>query len=214
MKNKLLKIVAILALITGMAGIVEAAPCPGINGVDTASKMTPLVNAYSTGGNSVRDYYLTTNFEGDIKEYCIYPNNAGSTLVPDPIVVFDPAITHWSATLQPGNNPTQLRMKSDTDAYNINSPASGLTDKHIAQVTYSGSDPAAPEQYIVLHIRNNAICYTGVDPNLDEDNDPATCFVRNGPGEQIPEFPTMALPVAAVMGIMFLMMRSRKKANL
>lgn len=105
MRNELIKIVAILALIFGMTGTVMATPCPGINGVGSASKETSLMNAYSTarGSVSVRDYYLTTYFVGEIKEYCVYPNNAGSTLIPDPNVVFDTTVTHWSATVQSGS---------------------------------------------------------------------------------------------------------------
>lgn len=104
-------------------------------------------------------------------------------------------------------------MKSDTGNDDISSPASGLTGKHIAEVTYSGSADPATELYIVLHIKNNAICSNigGQDLNFDGDNDSATCFVRNGPGGQIPEFPTLAMPVAAALGIMFFMSRRNKK---
>lgn len=64
---------------------------------------------------------------------------------------------------------------------------------------------------ILMHILDKDEC-SKTNNNEDNDNNPETCFRRPGEQEQsIPEFSTFALPLAAVIGLVFIFQHRRKK---
>lgn len=199
MRNKLLKIVAVLALIAGMTGIAAAGNCVNANGALSSSTETNKVAPYVTGSGDIRDFYLTTTFNpGDIIGYCIYNTNPPNGL---PSVSSSSAnVNHWPFS---SNTPDYIGFLPQPQGRNpLASPQTALK---MGSVTFSNTPP---DLLIILHVRSAELC-----GGYESNGEAKTCHVRQGAGNSIPEFPTIALPVAAALGIMFLMVRAKKKAN-
>jgi len=206
MDNKLIKVVLFLALIAGMTGIAVAEPCPAYGPGATGKMSSSTVTPYALDGAlNQRLYYLTTTVT--FKEYCVYPNNNATSL---PGATASNIITGWDMNIQ--NNNQVIFRNAGQGGVESYGPGN---DIHIGDVQYS-ADPT-PELLILIHIKDTAECeklYPTGDPEGTNDNGVKTCFVQpkkpNGNGE-IPEFPTVALPVAAVIGLLFFFTKRNSK---
>lgn len=201
------------AVMVVMTGIVAAEPCPDSNGVLSASKTTDKISPYSTTLGTERSYFLTTSFDSgythDTKEFCVYNIDAQNTIIGvlDLLQVPYDITANWEYNIKPNDNSLTGRDRVEFKSYKGNYPISSpVDDKPIGKINY---ETLPANELIVLHIRDNGICRNS--GNLDGDNDPETCFVRESTTTNVPEFPTMALPIAAVLGLVFFIQQRKTK---
>jgi len=205
MGNKLIKIVLSLVLIAGMIGIAVAEPCPATPKLDVGFKFAKVVQT-DLGSNNfkyeVQTLIATPDFE--IREVCVYNDDA--------IKSGPPSLT---TTFKPGNLWNTI-SKDDYFGWDQNSGTNlmPLTSEGFTEVGHAdwGATDPQPDKHYNLHISDKLGTICPKDPSKPDE--PGTCFVDPDfvpPDGNIPEFPTVALPVAAVLGMMFLMSRSKKK---
>jgi hypothetical protein len=94
------------------------------------------------------------------------------------------------------------------------SPARTIETGTVNYNTITGSDSSL----ILMHILDPIECAKGDNADDEEEidgepnNNPQTCWRRPGtPPPGIPEFPTVALPIAAVLGLVFFFQQKKKK---
>jgi hypothetical protein len=195
MKIKWLKIPIVLLIITvSMVSVVSAGECADASGVLSSTSETTKVAPYFTKSGNTINFFLTTTFDSqDIIGYCVYNSIPTSGL---PIVSSNTtAVINWDFNAK---YPDYVGFLPHPQG--PNTLVTPQTNLPMGSVTFS-SEP--PDMLIVLHVRSAELC-GGTEQN------PNTCKVRYG-GNPIPEFPTIALPIAAVIGMVFFFQHKKKK---
>jgi len=167
-----------------------------INRYNSHAISYPLANVIINNFNLISTYHLDT-------ETASLHTDAGI------IEVLICPTPYNNPTLDLLYNPTKWKIKSHTnwDYFSYvrkNGDADNIplgTDTDIGTATYTGSLPN--QQYILLHIYDRYECR--------RTNEGDTCWRRPGQPPGIPEFPTVALPIAAVLGLVFFFQQRKKK---
>lgn len=213
MKNKLLKIVAVLALIAGMTGIVAADPCPANPKTDTFNGAWVITESSPSnlGTGEKITYKLGTNIIPGVtvKEFCVY----NDTFTKNPAYPVLTPLWNPSDLWDVQNKDGQFLFKGASHPY---IPINGLiTPVGIADY----KDNNQPMVKYNIHIVDSTLTRTYCPPNREDPDtivgtDNNTCFRDpNGspPPPGIPEFPSIALPVSAVIGLLFFFNQRKNK---
>lgn len=167
-----------------------------INRYNSHAISYPLANVIINNFNLISTYHLDTETDSlhtnaGIIEVLICPtpyNNPTLDLLHDPTKWKIKSNIHWDyfSFVRQNGNDDNIQLGTDTD---------------IGTATYTGSLPN--QQYILLHIYDTLEC--------GRTNEGETCWRRPGQTPRIPEFSTIAIPIAAVLGLVFFFQHRKKK---
>ncbi len=219
---------SLVVLMSFMASAAYATPqpkpagnCPAFNGVESAappispallsftetdglnkviSVVTSDQSAPSTGDNIVPGVMM-------ICKYPIVGGNADTSIVTGITATYNGNNGLWAAEIGCGSGDCAKIGRKTGDGNKNNMPMNGGTYT-AGSVTFS-SEPDS--ELIVAHINWPAQCEDSGD--YDEDGNADTCFRTLGskPPIVVPEFPTIALPIVTLIGMLFLVYRLKKK---
>lgn len=211
MRTKGVVITGLCAVILILAGIAAAEPCPAKS--DSHKIVYNGVAFHKSVIGNIETYFLDTvniNNAGVI-ELCIYPKAPG---FPNNGIL-TPLYDDQSSLLWKIANPTKndyLGFVRKNGQNNI--PINGRINIRVGTADYKTSPSGLLEEGgVLLHIDDPNEC------KVDKEND-GTCFRRPGitqkptptPTSAIPEFPTVAFPVAALLGLVsFFAYRKKEK---
>jgi hypothetical protein len=197
MRIKWLKIPIVLVIImVSMISVVSACNCVDANGALSSSSETTKVAPYFTKSGNTIYFYLTTTFASqDIIGYCVY-NRIPTSGLPS-VSSNTEAVNYWHFKDKVADYVGFLPHPQGQ--HPLVTPQTNLP---MGSVTFS-SEP--PDMLIILHVRSAELC-----GGNEQDGSPKTCHVRYG-GNAIPEFPTVALPIAAVIGLVFFFQHKKRK---
>jgi hypothetical protein len=153
---------------------------------------------------------LTATSDFKIREVCIY--NSAATANPNPI---NPSLT---ALFRLGELWNTIN-KNGYFGWNQNSgtnlmPLTTVGSTDVGEANWGTTSPLPSDQHYNLHISDNlGLGSGGICPKGTQSTGPWTCFVDPDfvPNGQIPEFPTIALPIAAVIGLVFFFQHKKRK---
>lgn len=169
--------------------------CPNRNSYNSHAIPYSLARVDLNNNNLITKYHLDTDTdpvhpENGIIGICIYPTPFNN---PELNLLYGPKWeikhnTNWDyfGFGRDGGNSLNIQQGIDVD---------------LGTAEYLNFIPT--EQDILLHINNPTEC-----SRFNEGN---TCWRRPGHGTPIPEFPTVALPIAAVIGMLFFFQNRKKK---
>lgn len=190
-----------------------AGNCPSYDGIGSAAPPIGTDKlAFTETGTTTRTISVVTSDQlapttGDIipgvMMICKYPivsGNASTKNVTGITAIFSGNKGLWATDIGCGNGNCARIGRANGNGNKNNIPMNGSTYV-VGSVTFSMQPDS---ELIVAHVNWPKEC------SPDE-----TCFRTLSPSQTtaIPEFPTIVLPVAGALGIMFLMVRARKKAN-
>ncbi len=192
MRNKIVMIVALFAVMAAMTGIAIAA-CPGTGAVNPPAGIASVSSGFS--GNTETYTIATNNVGVDIKGLCVITGDG----IPSADITGAGLYNSWGFD-HPDSQASFWFEGSGVNLLNAN----GQTQP-VGKATFTSGIPNTGRTY-VLHVSDTTgrYCPGGTT------NDPETCFYYPG-GQVIPEFPTVALPIAAVIGLVFIFQHKKKK---
>jgi len=156
-------------------------------------------------GKEVR-FYLTTTVGPSgsaILGFCVYPDNPKTSLSAGP----DADTPDWKWV--PKFN-SRYRFGFGRLHGHDNIPLDADRYLDIGTAYYKENTNS---NKILMHILDPVECSKNGIQADGEDKYPNTCWRRPGTSTQIPEFPTIALPIAAVIGLVFLFQHRRNKGE-
>ncbi|HEY9204491.1 MAG TPA: PEF-CTERM sorting domain-containing protein [Candidatus Methanoperedens sp.] len=218
MKRKLVMITAFFAVMASMTGIAVADPCPGANSNlwTNAPEVAFLDSSHSDVGQ-VRTYNIiisqnlgSTNGVPGVIEYCVKPNPGFSPGVSGTGGLTALASGQNGAAFQPDRPDTSIFFgfkRNDGDPSNLPILNQGTVAMGSADYSTGGGSLPTSED-IIFHINDPDICTAAISDSQGVPRN--TCFVRHGT-VTIPEFPHIALPVAAVIGLVFIVLHMKRK---
>ncbi len=148
--------------------------------------------------------FLDTFYRPDagVIAICIYPEQDYNPLIGQLSQVYDPST--WEIKYNNNNNKDYFgsgRMSGNSQ----NIPVNGIKNIPIMSSFY-GRDTNSGK--ILMHIFDRNEC--SKTPNDDDDGIPETCW-RKPCTTIIPEFSTIAIPIAAVLGLVFFFQHRKRK---
>lgn len=152
--------------------------------------------------NTIFSLHTDPKSDAGVIAICIYPEDG-----------FDPAI---GATYKLLYDPAKWEIKHNHQWDYLGFGRHGGNDKNILLISqpdiHFGSvdyKRITNSDNILMHIFDPAECKTGESDDID--GNAQTCWRRPGHGTPIPEFPTVALPIATVIGLVFFFQYRKKK---
>lgn len=218
----ILGLVIVLSLIPSVAYALPPPPqpagnCPAFNGVDDAAPQisSSLLSFTETGGLTKVISVVTSDQSapstGDIipgvMMICKYPivgDNADTSKVTDITATYNGNNGLWADDYGCGSNDCARMGRKNSDGNSNNMPMNGGTYT-AGSVTFS-TEPDS--ELIVAHINWPEECGDSADD--DGDRNPETCFRTLQQRTSVPEYPTLALPIATLIGMLFLLNRLKK----
>jgi hypothetical protein len=197
MRNKIMMILALFAVMVAMTGIAIAA-CP--NG-DAIKDSAGIASVSKGSSGTTETYTIATNNVGvDIKGLCVI---TGAN-IPKRGISGNGPYNSWDFQ-HPSTKDSFWFEGSGTQLLRAN----GQT-KDVGRATFTPSIPNTDRTY-VLHVSDTTgnYCPGGTTRS------PKTCFYYPGgsPPTTVPEFPTVALPIAAVIGLVFFFQGKKRKVE-
>jgi hypothetical protein len=168
--------------------------CPNRNSYESHATTYSLARVDLIYNNLITTYHLDTDVdpshpENGIIGICIYPKTFNN---PELNLLYSPdweikQNTNWDyfGFGRAGGNSLNIKQGTDGD---------------LGTAKFLNNIPL--QQDILLHIFNPREC----SPEGED-----TCWRRPGYGTPIPEFPTIALPIAAVIGLVFFFQHKKRK---
>ncbi|NJD76902.1 MAG: PEF-CTERM sorting domain-containing protein [Candidatus Methanoperedens sp.] len=195
-----------------------AGNCPAFNGVDNAAPpISPDVLTFTETGGLTKVISVVTSDQsapstGDsivpgVMMICKYPivgGNADTSTITGITATYNGNNGLWAAKIGCGSGDCARIGRKTGDGNSNNMPMNGGTYT-AGSVTFS-SEPDS--ELIVAHINWPQEC--GDSGDDDGDGNPETCFRTLQEPTSVPEFPTIALPIATLIGMLFLVYRLRK----
>ncbi len=216
----ILSLIVVLSLIPSVAYAQQLPDgnCPAFSGVGSAAPpISPALLTFTETGGLTKEISVVTsdqsastgeNIVPGVMMICKYPivgGKADTTIVTGITATYIGNNGQWAADYGCGDDCARMGRKTG-DGNRNNMPMNGGTYT-AGSVTFS-TEPDS--ELIVAHINWPAQCQDS--GNYDDDRNANTCFrALQRPPTDVPEFPTIALPIVALMGIMFLVYRLKKK---
>jgi len=207
MKNKIVTIGLLFAVMAAMTGIAAADPCGSY-------KADPFNGAWiitdtvvnGLGGETVTYKLGTNNIPGvTVKEVCVF-NDDFDLSYPTLTPLWNGPSDLWSIQ----NKMDQFLFKAGSKTY---IPIDGtISTVGIADYLASTQPTVKYNLHIVDKTVNRIYCPTQ-DPDAPTEPDANTCFLdpTGSPNHQeVPEFSTLAFPIAAVIGLVFFFQHKKR----
>lgn len=218
----ILSLIVVLSIIPSVAYAKPhpspAGNCPAFSGVDNAAPpISPTLLTFTETGGLTKEISVVTSDQsapstGDnivpgVMMICKYPIVGGSadmTQVTEIAAAYNGNNGLWAAEIGCGSGDCARMGRKTGDGNKNNMPMNGGT--YTAGSVAFSSEPDS--ELIVAHINWPEECRSSDD--YDGDGNPETCFRTLQQPTSVPEFPTIALPIATLIGMLFLVYRLKK----